>query len=532
MTKTWIPYSGIKGVSRIFSTYIAEYSALSEYYAGDWRQDHSYESVATQLTKNPVDRQVLVDVLVEQNARWENGTLATQLRDPDSLAVLTGQQVGIFGGPLYTLYKALTAIRLAEHLSKVLLRPVIPVFWIEGGDHDLDEVRHLSLPRNQIWYQGHVPPETGNLGSVGSLIFNAQIDQVRHELLDQLPKTEFREDVLDTYYSAYQPGTTFTDAFAHTLRSLLGSNSIVLMNPEDERLKELAAPVLRRELHEYATTHAALKATSESLQKNYHAQVHVRPGNVFLLGDSKRQTLIPESTGYRPQFSKETLIPYEQMDQIPADRLSPNVIMRPLVQDSLLPTVAYVAGPSEIAYFAQLKSLYAWAQRPMPIIFPRSSLTILEPRVVNLMERHRLTVPELSGEVSGLMRRCILDGSDLAQAFEGVGAVLDQCADELRPVMNKIDQTLLPSVNATCTQWQKELSKLRYRAERAEKRRYNELQAQIEYCKEALYPSGGLQERVLPALVYLVKYGDRFLDQLRSDLDLELNSYHQLLTLS
>ena len=531
MTQTMIPYKGMKGISRLFSTYTTDYARLSDYYAGDWREDSSYEAVAQNLTASPVDRQILVSVLEEQNSNWNNGTLASQLRDPDSLAVVTGQQVGIFGGPLYTLYKALSAVRLAERLTRVLSRPVIPVFWIEGGDHDLDEVRQISLAGRKIWYEGHRLPETGNLGSVGSLVFNSEIDRVRGELMDQLPTTEFRDEVLESYYSAYHQGATFTDAFAHTLKSLLGSDSMVFMNPEDCRLKELIAPLLRRELKEYATTHTVLKATSDALEEDYHAQVHVRPGNVFLLSESQREALHPTDNGYSPQFSEEKIIPIDQIHEIPPCNLSPNVVMRPLVQDSLLPTVAYVAGPGEIAYFAQLKSLYTWAKRPMPIVFPRASLTVIEPRIAKLMERHDLTAEELGSEIPELMRKRVLEGSELVRAFKKAELVLDECADGLRPAVTEVDVTLQPTVEATLTQWRKNLSKLQQRAERAEKRRHEQLKTQIEHCKEALYPNGNFQERELSALYYLSKYGDSFLNQVRLHLSIDCGGEHQLVTL-
>ncbi len=531
MTRKLIPYSGMKGVSRLFAAYVTDYGRLSPYYAGDWREDRSYEAVAQNLTTSPIDRTVLVDVLEEQNLGWNNGHLASQLRDPHSLAVVTGQQVGIFGGPLYTLYKALTAIRLAERLSIILARPVIPVFWIEGGDHDLDEVKGVPFPGKQIWYKGHEQPEIGNLGSVGRLAFKEDIDRVVTELREVLPDTSFLEDVFATHYAAYSQGVTFTDAFARTLTSLLGSGSIVFMNPEDCRLKQLAAPLLRRELREYNTTHAALQATSAALEKDYHAQVHVNPGNVFMLSDSGREALDPTGNGYKARFSGG-MIPLDGIQNISPCNLSPNVVMRPLVQDSLLPTVAYVAGPGEIAYFAQFKSLYTWAKRPMPIIFPRASLTVIEPRVAKLMQRHDLSADELRHETSELMRRRVLEGTELEYAFEKAAIALDTCVDGLRPAVTAVDSTLRPTVEAMRTQWGKELSRLQHRAERAEKRRHEQMQAQIERCKQALYPSGSFQERVLPALYYLVKYGEDFLDQVRSGLDIESTSQHQLLTLS
>ena len=526
-----IPYLGMKGVSRLFATYVTDYGRLAPYYTGDWREDKSYEAVAQSLTADPIDRTVLVDVLEEQNLDWNNGRLASQLRDPRSLAVVTGQQVGIFGGPLYTLYKALTTVRLAERLSQILVRPVIPVFWMEGADHDLDEVKGVTIPGKQIWYKGHKQPETGNLGSVGDLVLGEDIDRVVAELREALPDTSFQEEVFANHYVAYGQGVTFADAFARTLSSLLGSGSMVFMNPEDCRLKQLVAPLLRRELSEYRATYAALRATSTALEKDYHAQVHVNPGNVFMVSDSGREALDPTGKGYRARFSGD-MIPLDGIQDIPPCNLSPNVIMRPLVQDSLLPTVAYVAGPGEIAYFAQFKSLYTWAKRPMPIIFPRASLTVIEPRVAKLMQRHELGVDELRHETSELIRRRVLEGTELERAFEKAAIVLDTGVEGLRPAVTAVDATLRPTVEAMRVQWGKELSKLQWRAERAEKRRHEQTRAQIEHCKLALYPNGNLQERVLPALYYLVKYGEDFLDQVRSGLDIELTSQHQLLALS
>jgi len=532
MSQNSIPYSGIKGISRLFSTYTSDFDQLADYYAGDWRKEQSFQSVAKKLTDNPVNRQVLVDVLEQQNAKWNNSGLVSRLRDPDSLAVVTGQQLGIFGGPLYTLYKAFTAIQLSEHLSRMLSRLVIPVFWLEGGDHDLDEVRHVNLLGRKFWYEGHQPPPSGNLGSVGSLVFNEHLDRVKSEIREFLPQTEFAHSILENYYSAYRQGETFLDAFAHSLRAHLGTGSMVFINPEDPRLKQLVGPLFQRELNDYKTTYSAVKETTQALKKDFHAQVHVSPGNLFLVRNSIRQALHPQVDGYNPKYSDERMIPFDSVHTISPHQLSPNVIMRPLVQDSLLPTVAYVAGPSEVAYFAQIHRLYSWAKRPMPVIFPRASVTLIEPRVQKIMNSNHLSVSELADEVPTLMRQIILDGSALSEAFRKAEVSLRECSDAIQPVVVEIDQTLRSTVEATHRYWMKELSKLQLRAERAERRHHQQLQSQIELCKQLIYPNGNLQERELPVLYYLAKYGDSILDQIRTNLHIDAVGQHQLIALS
>ena len=531
---TWIPYSGMRRVSRLFATYCTDYQRLSPFFAGYWRESDSFARVASRLGTRPQGWKKLVDILKAQNEKWGDAPALEKLASPDALAVVTGQQVGIFGGPLYTLYKAITAVKLARHLEEELARPVVPIFWLEGGDHDFDEVSSIVVPSlSSVFrarYAGHTQPAKGNLGSVGALTFTSDISRVVGELREVLPNKSGLSDVFNTFYHAYVEDQSFSDAFARTLVRMLGQD-LVLIDPEWPEVKQLAAPFLRRAIRSHDEIYKRLGESTAKVAQRFHAQVHPRPVNLFVLSDCGREAVNPDSNGFRLSVSGLRLSQAELLG-LPPERLSPNVVLRPLTQDFLLPTVAYVAGPGEIAYFAQFKALYEWAKRPMPVIFPRASLTIVEPRADKTMARYQLGVEDLQADISQLMRRIVLRGSSLEAAFTGAADALAECAAALQLELECIELTLGRSVEATRAHWLKELQKLQRRAERAEKGRHEQVWLQLQRCRNMLFPDNTMQERIVPALYYLAKYGDAFLEVLRQHIRIDRTDSHQVLSIT
>lgn len=528
----FVPYSGMKGVSSLYATYCEDYTPLASFFGGDWRSLCSFEEVADRLDAKAIPRERLADVLIRQNAHWNNTSPVHLLKDPRALTIVTGQQVGMFGGPLYTLYKAVTAVKLARQLSAQLNRPVVPVFWLEGGDHDIEEVSSITLLSRgecmRIHYRGHNRPANGNLGSVGSMAFKGDMTRVREEVRSCLPASTFRDRVLQRYYAAYKPGVSFTDAFARTLSVLLGDFQIVLMDPEDCDLKELAAPIMRREIKDHPHTFNKLAATTAELQEQFHAQVHVRPFNLFVLSEHGREAVQSDDGQLRLQQSGRTVTLAELLDLAPC-LLSPNVVMRPLVQDYLLPTLSYVAGPGEIAYFAQFKALYDWAGLPMPVVYPRSSLTLVETRMHKFMKQYDLDVPGMREDLNVLLRKIVMSGTPLEGAFGEASNSLAACAKTLKDEVMRVEHTLGQSAEVTLRQWHKELAKLQKRVERAEKKRHDQVYNQLRRCQDALYPHGKPQERTLPVLHYLARYGDSVLRTIYDGIDIGGTGRHQVL---
>ena len=531
-----VPYARLRGFPKLFSDYSSGAPQLNSFFAGDWRQTEPYEALVTRASI-PVD-DALVRTLERQNERWGNPVEGhiSALSTSGALAVVTGQQVGLFGGPLYTLYKALTALQLARELRRTLHRPVVPVFWLEGNDHDLAEVSSVYLPngeeRHRSQYHGHEALAEGNWGSVGPLVLQPDIDRMREELRSILPETEFTGPVLDNIFGAYRTGVTFTDAFARTLVALVGAGELVLMDPEDHEVKRVGAPIMERALHEHAALHQCLVASTEEVAQNYHAQVQPRPTTVFYHDVSGRHAVRLSEDGQTCRAGRQEMSVSEMASLLRAEphRFSPNVLLRPLFQDCILPTVAYVAGPGEVSYFAQLKKVYEWARIPMPIIYPRASITIIEPGVHRIFRKYALSIPDLQDGEDRLLERMVMSEGSLTDAFLRAETALSQVVKDLVPVAEEVDLTLARTTHATGAAWLKELGKLKRRVTRAEKRKHDVLRSQLARTCQAVFPGRSMQERVLPALYFLSKYGPSFLDLLKDRLSLD-TATHQTIVL-
>jgi bacillithiol biosynthesis cysteine-adding enzyme BshC len=528
---TRIDLRQLPGTSALLRDYVHHFPALGPFYAQDPRDPDAFRVEAEVRSRRPYPRRDLVEILGEQNAAWGAPRAVQahleQLGQPGALAVVTGQQTGLFGGPLYTLYKALSTVALARRLRATLQRPVVPLFWMAAEDHDVAEADHVQLPDRSgalltlRFSEWESPPGffPANLrlgpGMVGTL----------EELRALLPPTEFVPWLAETLARAFSPGRTLADAFAHWMTALLGEDGLVLVNPAEPRLKRLAAGVLHQELAEAPRSAQRILEASERLRaKGYPAQIEARPDgvNCFLLSGGRR-ALVREPAGFRLRDSGE-LIPAAELQRLAEEapeRFSPNVALRPVVQDALFPTVAYVAGPGELAYFAQLRPVYEQFGIPMPVILPRAFLTLAEPRFLQLLERFRLVLPDLTLEPEQLSSRVLhallppdLEAT-LAKAREEVSELFQRVGEAVAAV----DPTLRATVGQTSGHIRGHLDQLERKTVQALKRREADTRQQVLRLCQALMPGGRPQERVFSVLPYLAKYGPTLLETLRQAID-------------
>ncbi len=535
-------FAEMKAFPALYTTYCTDYERLAAYYAGDWRSPEARRAAAERTAAYPRNRDALVDVLTEQNERWgldeATHTHLEALRGAETVAVVTGQQVGLFTGPLYTPYKTITALQLARRLAEETRRPVVPVFWLEGSDHDYEEVARLTLLRQNeplaLRYTGHTLPTRGNLGPVGRLQFTRQIEHLIDQIAEALPPSDFHEALLKHLRAAYRPGTTLLDAFARLMRALFPDAGLVFLNPDDVRLKRLALPLFRQEVEDWQTSDARLRAVSETLEEDFHVQVQTRPTNLFLCDDEGRHPIDAEGERFRLRDKDQTFTRDELLALLDADPacFSPNVVLRPLMQDLLLPTAAYVAGPGEVSYFAQFKPVYAWAGVPMPVIYPRASASLVESKVQKVLDRHHLDVADFGEDLDRLFQRVVLSEMqvDVDAVFKDAARHLHQAIGELKPNVAQVDRTLVRSVEAVRAALLKEMEKFKARVVRAEKHNHDEVRAQLEKAQVNLFPGGTPQERALSVLYFLNKYGFDFLTRLRNQLSLD-TSAHQVIEL-
>ena len=525
----------------LFVDYCTAFDAVSDFYAGDWRDPSARRTAADAAARRPADRDALADVLLDQNERWgldaPTQSHIEALRDPDTIAIVTGQQVGLFTGPLYTIYKTITTLQLAEEWAEQTGRTVVPVFWVEGEDHDFEEIATAHvLHRNEVVPLRYAPDVSDNPGAVGRLALTDQIHDVLDRLDEALPPSDFKPDVMERVRAAYQPGTRIEVAFTRLLRSLFEDEGLVFINPDDARLKALTRPLFRREIEDPQAPAARIEATSQALRDHgYHAQVTARPTNLFWLEESSRHAIdltddgLFQLRGTDRTYSREALL--NHLDDTP-ERFSPNVVLRPLMQDLLLPTAAYVAGPGEVSYFAQYRDVYDWADLDMPLIHPRASVSLVEGKVQKVLDKYALSAADFRRDLETLFQDVVVDTMevDVDAVFSEALPQLHQTINALKPEVEAVDRTLGSSAEAARAAIMDEMKTLKQKVVRAEKRQQDEVRTQIEKAYVNLRPNGALQERMINVLYYLNKYSLDVLDDLRHGLRTDTTA-HQVVEL-
>ena len=413
----------------------------------------------------------------------------------------------------------------------------MPVFWVEGEDHDFEEIATAHvLHHNEVVPLRYAPDVSDNPGAVGRLALTDQIHDVLDRLDEALPPSDFKPDVMERVRAAYQPGTRIEDAFTRLLGSLFEDEGLVFINPDDARLKALTRPLFRREIQDPQAPAARIEATTQALRDHgYHAQVTARPTNLFWLAESGRHAIdltddgLFQLRGTDRTYSREALL--NHLDDTP-ERFSPNVILRPLMQDLLLPTAAYVAGPGEVSYFAQYRDVYDWADLDMPLIHPRASVSLVEGKVQKVLDKYALSAADFQRDLEALFQDVVVDTMevDVDAVFSEALPQLHQTINALKPEVEAVDRTLGSSAEAARAAIMDEMKTLKQKVVRAEKRQQDEVRTQIEKAYVNLRPNGALQERMINVLYYLNKYSLDVLDDLRHGLRTDTTA-HQVVEL-
>jgi bacillithiol biosynthesis cysteine-adding enzyme BshC len=496
---------------------------VREYYARNPHDPTAPVAQAAALDARAYPRAAVSEILAEQNAGWDAGPATerniARLTDPRALTVLTGQQTGLFVGPCFTLYKAATTVGVAAALERQLGRPVVPLFWMASEDHDLPEADHVNLLD-----AGHRSTMVRLARGEGAgfipanLILGPDIQRALTDVTALFPRTEFTDDLLNALRRCYAPEETLASAFARWLAHLTREWGLVLIDPADPRLKALASPVLLGELRRAPATSQAIREVSGRLEaRGYPAQIAAPAdaASVFLLAEG-RWPLRRTPQGLVVLREGQPV----RLDHEPADpaALSPNVALRPVVQDSLFPSIAYIGGPAEVAYYAQLGPVYAAFGVPMPILFPRASLTLVEGRIGDLMARYALTLPQLRAEPEALVSAILRQGQ--AAMFEArmaeAKAAMARTFKEVEALVGEIDPTLQGPAAQAAGHTAHQLDGIQKKAIQALKRRHEDLRAHVHRVREHLMPRGRPQERVLGLLPFLARHGPGLTEVIRT----------------
>ncbi len=527
--------------SRLFLEYLKDPVALRRFYPSAVQFHHELaQRVPEVLSAYKVDRQKVCDALEAMNRRWGAGEATVEnirlLREADCIAVVSGQQAGLFTGPLYTVYKALSAVKLAGCLSQRNTKAV-PVFWIAAEDHDFAEVakaefigRDCQLKSVEVSTALHQEGQP-----VGRVRLNESIDTVIDELFDLLPNSEFAADMKALVKNAWQPGRGYVDSFATMMTSLLGRHGLIFLDPLDPELKRLAAPLYSEAAQRAPEIASAIEKRSSELESNgYHAQVLATANSfpLFLHDEQGRRHAVArvENGKYRTkddetEYSAEGLA---KMALETPERFSPNVTLRAVVQDYLLPTIAYHGGAAEIAYFAQTAEVYRVLERPATPILPRSSLTMIERHSGRVLERYGLSLADFFEGLEPVIKRVVEEhlGANTARLFSNAEEKVNHELDRLRGELEAIDPTLASALDTGRKKINYQLEGLRTRFVRAQMNRDEAAHRQLQRAFDQLYPNKDLQERHINITSLLARHGTYVIEWIYNAINLGSTEHH------
>jgi bacillithiol biosynthesis cysteine-adding enzyme BshC len=485
------------------------------FYRHPLRDLESFRVAAAEIRMPAERRAALIEALRAQNP--ESPALE-RLAKPGTVAVVTGQQVGLFGGPSYTVYKALHAARLAAWLTASGL-PAAPVFWLATEDHDFAEVNHVWVCNADYRPAKVEASRSAGAQPVGGVALEAPPISELRSAMEGLP---FREEVVALVEEAYRPGATMGAAFSGLLRRLLERFDILQVDPMLPQFRELAAPAIRQAVEAAPELSMRVRERGRELAAaGYHAQVHVEEHTsfFFLLENGKRLTLRRTGSGWTRNGRRFT--GQELMDRAAA--LSPNALLRPVVQDSMLPTVAYIGGSAEIAYLAQSAVLYDALLGRMPVAVPRSGFTIVDQRSQKVMDRFGLAIADFFHGEEALRQRMAakLVPPAMAGAMRDTQAAVETAVDGLRAAMVGFDPTLARALDRAASKIRYQLAKIERKAGREAMVRDARAARQAASLYGLIYPERHLQERLYSILPFLARHGLDLIERVYENVELE-----------
>jgi len=531
-----LAFGDIPGQSRLFVEYQEDPASLREFYPNAVKDaDEVVAAVPDVLANYSTDRERLCDALFAINTSIgaSAATFANieRLRSSETVAVVTGQQAGLFSGPLYTIYKALSAIRMAEELERREVSAV-PVFWAATEDHDLAEVseaffRDAASEPFRVGYE-HDDPTSGV--AVGSVYLNGSIDRLITSVFERLKVTQFTDEVRAMISDAWKPDIGFGEAFGRTLAGLLGKFGIVYIDPLDPEIKKLAAPIYSAAIERSDEIVARLTKRSETLlDRGFHAQVLIEPDYFPLFwhdDEGVRRAIRKRPDGSFQAKDAPVRFERDELLQIAAqtpERFSPGVMLRAAVQDFLLPTACYFGGGAEVAYFAQNSVVYETLGRPVTPILHRQSFTVVEARQGRAIEKFGVDLLSLfDGEEK--LRLRLAETSEAGRAatvFTEAEEIVGMQLSRIDELVAEIDPTLTRNAAKRTQKVAYHLAALRKKALLAEIRRNEVVDRQVHELFSSLMPNGHLQERVLNIFDLVVRYGTGVIDQIYDQIDVD-----------
>lgn len=509
-----LPFTQIPHTTQLFADFLYDFPKVSRFYPrppmyAAWLRDQSQT-----IQYDAGRRKQVAAVLARQNRGWgaSEKALANLKRFKDgALAAVTGQQVGLFGGPLFTVFKVLSAVRLAEEASAQGI-PAVPIFWLATADHDLAEVNHIFVT-GAGGVERIATPTEGIAGApVGSIRFGDEIVPV----VDRMRQILGESEVTEWLRAAYCPGESFGSAFAKFYTRVFGELGVILIDPNDAELQALDGSIYSAAITRAAEVNEVLLQRGKELTKaGYHEQVKVTAASttLFALHNGARTAIHRIREGFEIAGEKISGEVLQQRVAASPSEFSPNALLRPVVQDVLLPTLAYVGGPAEVAYFAQSAVLYEKLAGRVTPILQRFSATLVDAKQAGLLERYCLPMTDLFAGLDVVLRSVAARTlpAEVQTQFETAQRAVDDSMGGVRKSLEQLDSTLVDAADRAGRKIRYQLARLRQRAASAELRRNEVLTRHVGLLSDSLFPNKAPQERQLAAVQFLARYGNELL---------------------
>ncbi len=519
MSVTHIPFSNTGYFSKIILDYLEQKEDIKPFYNHFPNKEGFEKQIAEKENQFPQEnRNTLVTVLKNQYKNVKTSTRTSEninlLLDKNTFTVTTGHQLSLFTGPLYFLYKIISTINLTEELKKQFPeKNFVPVYWMATEDHDFNEINFFNFKGTKVvWNQN----ENGAVGRFST----RGLDKVLEEFSKHLGTSKNADNLKILFKKAYLENNTLSAATRYLVNELFGKYGLVILDADEVHLKQQFSSYLEKELTDQ-TSFEEVSKTAKSLETRYKIQANPREINLFYLTKNSRERIIKKGNQFLINNTALSFSESEILKELKAHpkKFSPNVIMRPLYQEVILPNLCYIGGGGELAYWFELKSYFEKVSIPFPILLLRNSVLVISDKQQKKLSKLQLLVQETFLKEKELLSKKIKENTEIQFNFKQTKKQLETHFSDLKKVAEQTDVSFIGAVNAQEKRQIKGLENLKKRLLKAEKRKHADLVNRIIAIQNELFPNGGLEERQRNFSEYYLEYGEEFIKELLKELN-------------
>lgn len=520
MNKSAVPFGQTNAFSKIYVDYIENKPELRPFYKYPPSLSSFGQAIADK-EKETIDRTLLADVLQKQYASIGIETAALNLsllEQKNTFTVCTGHQLCLFTGPLYFIYKIITTINLAEELKRNYPEyNFLPVYWMASEDHDFEEINHIHIQGKKITWQAELATKGKQIPA--GKINTDSLKEIIKEVKLLLGEGSSADSLIQLFETAYLKHSNLADATRFLVHYLFGKYGLIIVDANDARLKKQFAQIIKDDL----LNHTNFKIVNSTIQKlrnlQLEAQVNPREINCFYFIDGERKRIVKSGAAVDPSSEIElSAALLEELDTHP-EKFSPNVVLRPVYQQKILPNLAYVGGPGELAYWMEYKEMFEHHKINFPVLVPRNFVLFVDTKSNQQWTKLGLSPADYFRDVELLIKEYILKHGSSDLSLRNEQAELEKIFSEVSAKAERIDQTLKASVSAELQKTSNGFKTIEGKLLKAEKLKNETVVNQLRKIKSKLFPEAELQERYDNFIPYFLRNGDGFIDLLKKELN-------------